>query len=86
MRVAARGPQAEDGAIDRQLFAQTPMQYTSIAAALTADQPRVRELCSTLRLWMEGSPLMDAGRFDRNVEDAYRRIWRPWCAQANERT
>ena len=38
---------------------------------------------ATLRPRMEQSPLMDAPRFARNIEAAYRQMWRTWCrAQA----
>jgi len=31
-----------------------------------------------LRARMKNSPLMDAPRFARNIEEAYRSIWRAW--------
>jgi predicted O-linked N-acetylglucosamine transferase (SPINDLY family) len=30
---------------------------------------------------MQASPLMDAPRFARNIEDAYRAMWRRWCTE-----
>jgi predicted O-linked N-acetylglucosamine transferase (SPINDLY family) len=33
-----------------------------------------------MRQRMERSPLMDAPRFARNIEAAYRAMWRTWCA------
>jgi predicted O-linked N-acetylglucosamine transferase (SPINDLY family) len=30
---------------------------------------------------MQASPLMNAGRFARDIEAAYRQMWRNWCAQ-----
>jgi len=50
-----------------------------IARDLAADLPRLAQLRSTLRQQMEKSPLMDAPRFARNVESAYRQMWRQWC-------
>jgi len=38
------------------------------------------ELRSTLRERMQNSVLMDAPRFTRQVEQAYREMWRDWCA------
>jgi predicted O-linked N-acetylglucosamine transferase (SPINDLY family) len=38
------------------------------------------ELRSTLRHRMESSVLMDAPRFARQIEAAYRTMWREWCA------
>jgi predicted O-linked N-acetylglucosamine transferase (SPINDLY family) len=63
-----------------ELIAQTPEQYVRIAAALARDLPRLAELRRTLRAKMQASPLMDAPRFARNVEAAYRQMWRNWCA------
>jgi predicted O-linked N-acetylglucosamine transferase (SPINDLY family) len=31
---------------------------------------------------MRQSPLMDAPRFARAVEAAYRKMWRKWCAHS----
>jgi predicted O-linked N-acetylglucosamine transferase (SPINDLY family) len=63
-----------------ELIARTPQQYVQIAADLANDLPRLGELRRTLRARMEASPLMDAPRFARNVEAAYRQMWRNWCA------
>jgi protein O-GlcNAc transferase len=35
-----------------------------------------------LRQRLEGSPLMDGAAFTRDVEQAYRRMWRKWCADS----
>ena len=63
----------------KEFIAQTPEQYIQIAADLAADLPRLAELRRTLRGRMQASPLMDAPRFARNVEAAYRQMWRNWC-------
>jgi protein O-GlcNAc transferase len=63
-----------------ELIAQTPEQFVSIAVGLANDLPRLRDLRATLRDRMQASPLMDAPRFARNVEAAYRTMWRRWCS------
>jgi predicted O-linked N-acetylglucosamine transferase (SPINDLY family) len=62
-----------------ELIAEAPEQYVQIAADLARDLPRLAELRRTLRGRMEASPLMDAPRFARNIEAAYRQMWRNWC-------
>jgi len=63
------------------LIAATPEQFVQIAAGLANDLPRLTELRGTLRQRMEQSPLMDAPRFARNIEAAYRTMWQQWCSQ-----
>jgi sugar/nucleoside kinase (ribokinase family) len=46
------------------------------------DLPRLAELRRTLRTRMETSVLMDAPRFARNIETAYRAMWRRRCAES----
>jgi tetratricopeptide (TPR) repeat protein len=43
--------------------------------------PPAHPSSSTLRKRMQTSPLMDAPRFARNIEAAYRSLWHSWCAQ-----
>jgi len=67
----------------QELVANEPSQYVSIATELAADLPRLNDLRSTLRQRLQQSPLMDAPRFARNIESAYRQMWQAWClAQA----
>ncbi len=63
----------------KELAAETPEQYVALAAELAGDLPRLQELRGTLRQRMLQSPLMDAPRFARNMESAYRQMWRRWC-------
>ena len=63
-----------------ELVASSEEQYISIAAQLAQDLPRLRGLRASLRSRMLASPLMDAPRFARNIEAAYRTMWRRWCA------
>jgi len=63
----------------KELAAETPEQFIALAVRLASDLPRLEDLRRTLRQRMQHSPLMDANRFARNVEAAYRQIWRRWC-------
>jgi len=67
-----------------ELIARAPEHYVQIATELAADRPRLAELRSTLRQRMRASPLMDAARFARSVENAYRSMWHTWCQQSSE--
>jgi protein O-GlcNAc transferase len=53
--------------------------FVMIAERLAGDLPRLAQLRATLRTRMQHSPLMDASRFARHVESAYRLMWREWC-------
>ncbi|HTW95836.1 MAG TPA: hypothetical protein VMD30_13620, partial [Tepidisphaeraceae bacterium] len=56
-------------------------EYADLAVRLAEDRQRLRELRRTLRQRMKESALMDGARFARNLEDAYRRMWRAWAEQ-----
>lgn len=62
-----------------ELTATTPEQFVRIAAELAGDLPRLTQLRSTLRQRLKDSPLMNGPRFARNLENAYRQMWRDWC-------
>ena len=64
-----------------ELIAANTDDYIRIAASLATDLPRLSEWRATLREKMKASPLMNAPRFTRNVEHAYREMWRAWCAK-----
>jgi predicted O-linked N-acetylglucosamine transferase (SPINDLY family) len=61
------------------LIARTQQQYVDIAAALAENRARIRELRESLRQRMQQSPILDAERFTRNLESAYRWMWKTWC-------
>jgi predicted O-linked N-acetylglucosamine transferase (SPINDLY family) len=63
----------------RDLVAETPDQYVAIASKLARDLDRLGPLRQTLRATMQSSPLMDAQRFTRGIEQAYRTMWQRWC-------
>jgi predicted O-linked N-acetylglucosamine transferase (SPINDLY family) len=57
-----------------------PDEFVRVAIRLSADLPRLNELRLGLRARLEKSPLMDAPRFARDLELAYRTAWRNWCS------
>jgi protein O-GlcNAc transferase len=69
-----------------ELVAQAPDQYVDIAAALAGDAARLAAMRAGMRERMRQSPLMDAERFTRNLEAAYRDMWRSWCAAQSGRS
>ena len=67
-----------------ELIAFNPEQYMRIAAELAQDLPRLAAMRTGLRARLQASPLMDAPRFARHLEAAYRKMWRRWwCAVAD---
>lgn len=63
------------------LAARSADEFVTIAAGLAADLPRLAELRRGLRARMKASPLMDGPRFARNLEAAYRQMWRTYLAK-----
>lgn len=63
-----------------ELIAGDTDQYIQIARKLSQDLPRLTELRADLRQRIIDSPLSDAAGFTRDIENAYRQIWRNWCA------
>jgi len=62
---------------------ETPDQFVQIAADLAQDLNKLQSLRASLRQRMEQSPLMDAPKFARNIEAAYREMWRRYCSAAD---
>jgi predicted O-linked N-acetylglucosamine transferase (SPINDLY family) len=62
------------------LVARTAEQYVELAAELLRDAAGLAALRRQLRERIERSPVMDATRFARDVEAAFRTVWRDWCA------
>jgi predicted O-linked N-acetylglucosamine transferase (SPINDLY family) len=74
------------GAILRELdlaecVAPDPAAYVAAAAALAGDTARLAELRRDLRPRMRASSLCDVAGQGRRLEDAYREMWRRWCAR-----
>jgi len=62
-----------------ELVAATEDEYVERAVGLARNLDRLAGLRATLRPRLERSPLMDAPRFARNLEAAYRAMWQGWC-------
>jgi len=58
---------------------ETPEQYLALGVRVANDLDRLAQLRSELRDRMAAT-LCDARRFTRELEDAYRTMWRRWCA------
>lgn len=63
-------------------IAATPDDFVRIAVEQTRDLARLARVRAELRARLAASPLMDATRFARHIETAYRTMWRTWCAGA----
>jgi len=63
-----------------ELVARSETEFVNIADRLARDFPRLAQLRATLRGRMQTSVLMDAPRFTRQIEQAYRSMWERWCA------
>jgi predicted O-linked N-acetylglucosamine transferase (SPINDLY family) len=62
-----------------ELIAESDEQFVEIAAALAADSQRLQAYHVELREKVRSSALMDGRRFARDVEGAYRQVWKKWC-------
>jgi protein O-GlcNAc transferase len=62
-----------------ELIARNIDEYIGLATGLALDKDRLRRLRHNLRDRIAKSPLMDQTAFARNMEAAYREMWRKWC-------
>jgi len=68
-----------------ELIAESSEDYIQKAAQLAGDVERLQELRANLRPAMIRSPLTDGAGFTRSLEEAYREMWKRWCAEAAKR-
>ena len=64
------------------LIATSLEAYLDRAADLAKAPATLAEFRTTLRDRLAASPLLDARRYVRNLESAYRQAWHSWCAKA----
>jgi len=64
------------------LIARNDEEYVRIAVELARDTGRLEALRTGLRERMRASCLTDAPAYARDLESAYRSVWRAWCAGA----
>ena len=64
-----------------EMAVDTPEAYVACARNLAGDLKRLRTLRATLRERMAASQLCNAPAYAHSVEDAYREMWRKWCAE-----
>jgi predicted O-linked N-acetylglucosamine transferase (SPINDLY family) len=65
-----------------ELVAGSDEDYVRIAVELARDSARLAALRAGLRERMRASPLTDARGYARDLEAAYRGIWREWCGRS----
>jgi predicted O-linked N-acetylglucosamine transferase (SPINDLY family) len=67
-----------------ELIAKDADEYVSLAVDLARDQNRLCRLRHNLRNRVAASPAMNQQAFARNMETAYRDMWRKWCGLPGE--
>lgn len=64
-----------------ELIAASERDYVRLAVDLAHDPDRLTHLHQTIRSDLERSPIMDPVGFARDMEAAYREMWRAWCRE-----
>lgn len=70
------------GAGHAEWIAHSESEYVDKAVALASDLERLAAIRGNLRAELETGPWRDEAGFARRVEQAYREMWRQWCATA----
>jgi protein O-GlcNAc transferase len=65
----------------KEYVARTKDEYLSVAQALASDMDKLARYRTALRGRMAASPLCDAPSFTKNLEHAYRTMWREYCGK-----
>ena len=61
-------------------IAKAPEEYVRLAIEFARSEALLVKLRASLRERMRASPIMDEPRFVRDLEGAFRKMWRAWCA------
>ncbi len=67
-----------------ELVAESDEQYVEVAVGLALDRSRLRGLQRGMRERLRASPLLDAAGFMRDLEAAYRSVWRDACRRRGQ--
>jgi protein O-GlcNAc transferase len=65
-----------------ELIARSGEEYVQVAVGLATNLGKLAKLRAGLRERMLASPLTDGPGFAREMEGAYREMWKTWCARA----
>lgn len=63
------------------LAVESPVAYVACVEKLTRDLPQLRDLRKNLQQTVATSLMCDGAAYARSLEDAYREMWRHWCAR-----
>lgn len=66
-----------------ELVAESEDEYVRIAVELAANSERLANYRANLRDRMRESQLLDASAFAREIEGAFRQMWRSWLTSLN---
>ena len=59
--------------------ASTPDEYVAKASVLASNPAALGKIISNMRPRMAASDLCNKVKFAKNIESAYRQMWRRWC-------
>jgi len=74
-------PVSNSGSLPKRKLIQ-PRNQSQLAAQMAQNSSRLKELRINLRELINSSPLIDAPRFARNLEQIYRCVWQNYCKSA----
>ena len=67
-----------------ELIARNPDEYVGRAVQLARDTDTLRKYRTELRNRLSGSPLTDAERLTKNLEQEFQRMWDRWCRNVKQ--